>query len=247
MIPKEGRPYILDAALDHFRRSEALLLGKSRTKGRIYPMLMSEDCALHNFINDEDAEWLFDKLVEEGCFIKHEDPFADTFYEYSERLNSFYQGRYSDTESPLAKWQMHGKEWMDTALTRIFSEDARDIGLNPSPSPIEASIPASNRTVTLNDNQQTEAIKTLEEVIQEFQKDHNFGNEWVAEKGALLKALENGKEYLEAKTLDVRIGTMMIIEPLQAIADKYKEAAINGTFSALVQKALEYFINSIAG
>ena len=107
--------------------------------------------------------------------------------------------------------------------------------------------PASDRSVTLTDNQRIEATQTLEEIVKEFQKDHHFNNEWVAEKNALLKALENGKNYLDAKILDTRIGTMMIIEPLQAIADKYKEAAINGSFSALAQKALEFFINLFAG
>jgi len=111
----------------------------------------------------------------------------------------------------------------------------------------EPSIPASDRVVKLSDNEYNEASQALTQIIEEFREDHNFGNEWAAEKSVLLKALEAGQEYLEVKAINVRIGTMMIIEPLKNIADKYKDPAINGTFSALVQKALDFFINLFAG
>ncbi|MBL4692677.1 MAG: hypothetical protein JKY92_05045 [Magnetovibrio sp.] len=109
------------------------------------------------------------------------------------------------------------------------------------------SIPASNRTVTLNNNQVEEATKGLDEFVKEFQKDHHFGNEWVAEKGALLKTLEAGQEYLNNKVIDVRIGTMLILEPLKEIVAKYDQAAIGGTISAMAQKLIELLINLFAG
>ena len=152
------------------------------------------------------------------------------------------------------RWDLDGPEYYEITKELIdevhryneFMNGPSDQIARNKKTPI-GHVPASNRTVSLSDNQSKEAVSTLEQVIKEFQKDHHFDNEWTAEKSVLLKALENGRDYLDAKILDVRIGTMMIIEPLQAIADKYKEAAINGSFSALAQKALEFFINLFAG
>ena len=108
-------------------------------------------------------------------------------------------------------------------------------------------VPASNRTVTLTDNQREEASQTLEDVIKEFQKDHHFDNEWVAEKNALLKTLEAGKDYIQHKVIDVRIGTMMTIGPLKEIVAKYDQAAVGGTVSALAQKAIELLMKLMEG
>ena len=242
MIPLKGKEYVTDAALKYFWQCEVTLKKRSHTAEGVYKLLTEDECYLSEYIDTEDARAIFEEFLEAGLFVTHIDEFADTFYGYSDELNKVYDLRRSDPSTPLAKWDKHGVQFIKSALYKIFENADEAAGFETS-----NSIPASDRAVSLSDNQSEEAVSTLEQVIQEFQKDHHFNNEWVAEKNALLKALENGKDYLDAKILDVRIGTMMIVEPLQAIADKYKEAAVNGSFSALAQKALDFFINLFAG
>ena len=111
----------------------------------------------------------------------------------------------------------------------------------------ETPIPASDRIVTPNDNQRTEAKKTLEGIVKEFREDHHFDNEWGSEKKALIKALEYGLEYLESKALNVRIGTMLILEPLQEIAAKYEREVKTGVIVGLIVEALKMFAAMFAG
>ena len=194
--------------------------------------------------SDEHYAYLTDLLGNVGLVTISHDKYAGSFYQLGIEYSDVYNHRSKTKGTPLANCETYGNQWAKQALDGLF--EAFDESDHEAPTQQEE-LPASDRTVTLTDNQFSEAKQTLEETIKEFQKDHHFGNEWVAEKNALLKALENGKEYLDAKTMDVRIGTMMVIEPLQAIAEKYKKAAVNGSFSALAQKALEFFINLFAG
>lgn len=98
-------------------------------------------------------------------------------------------------------------------------------------------IPASDRTVTLNHNQPDykEAVAALNKVTEEFSNDHRLDNELGHEKGALLKALEGGRELLSDTVMNVRIGVALIVEPLKRLALKYDQALVG----VLATKALD--------
>ncbi|NQV47984.1 MAG: hypothetical protein HQ504_09400, partial [Rhodospirillaceae bacterium] len=66
-----------------------------------------------------------------------------------------------------------------------------------------------------------DSVKTLEEVIQEFRNDHHLDNELGHEKDALLKALEGGRKLLDDTTINLQIGTALLIAPLNRIIEKY--------------------------
>lgn len=148
------------------------------------------------------------------------------------------------------QWEMDGPEFFEITKNLI---DEMHLLNEFMDSPVvqdankSAPIPASDRTVTLTDNQVNESTKALEDFIQEFRQDHHFGNEWVAEKSALLKTLEAGKEYIQHKVINVRIGAMMTIEPLKEIVAKYEQAAVGGAVSALAQKAIELLMKLMEG
>ncbi len=104
-------------------------------------------------------------------------------------------------------------------------------------------VPASDRVVTLDHNSSDykEAVSSLEKVIQEFRKDHHLDNELGHEKGALLKALEGGRELLDDTTINLRIGTALIVEPLKRIIEKYDQVlvgALAATALGLIAKLL---------
>lgn len=101
-----------------------------------------------------------------------------------------------------------------------------------SASPIIA--PASDRNVTISHNQPeyAETIKAVETVIQEFQNDHRLDNELGHEKGALLKALKGGRELLKDTTINVRVATALLMEPLHRLIAKYDRELVAVTATA---------------
>jgi len=138
----------------------------------------------------------------------------------------------------------HAQGWSDEYYAKLLNY----LSVNENEMSTEADkVPAAGRTVSPTDNQRDEASNALEKFIKEFRQDHHFSNEWAAEKGVLIEALESGKEYLKHKVIDVHIGAMMTIEPLKEIVAKYDQVVVGGTVSAMAQKLIEFLINLFAG
>ncbi|MBI2235921.1 MAG: hypothetical protein HYU60_03030 [Magnetospirillum sp.] len=106
-----------------------------------------------------------------------------------------------------------------------------------------ASIPASDRTVTVDHNQPeyVEAVAALDKVIEEFVSDHRLDNELGHEKGALHQALEAGRGLLRDTVINVKIGTALLIEPLRRIAEKYDSAVVGALAKEAIEKILALF------
>ncbi|OEJ66566.1 hypothetical protein [Magnetovibrio blakemorei] len=109
-------------------------------------------------------------------------------------------------------------------------------------------IPASDRTVSLDHNSSpyNETVAALDKAIEEFREDHRLDNDLSHEKGALLKALEGGRELLNDTEVNVRVATALLLEPLARIAEKFgdfvdenKAAIISGATAAAAQAAFE--------
>jgi hypothetical protein len=105
------------------------------------------------------------------------------------------------------------------------------------------SVPASDRTVTLNHNQSDyrESVAALDGVIEEFRKDQCLDNELGHEKGALLLALEGGRKLLNDTEVNVRIGVALILEPLKRLVEKYEQALVGALASAAISLFLKLF------
>jgi DNA-binding NarL/FixJ family response regulator len=102
---------------------------------------------------------------------------------------------------------------------------------------------SADSAITPGDDQREEATKALENFIKEFRQDHHFGNEWAAEKGVLIEALESGKAYIQNTVINARIGTMMTVDVLKEIIAKYEQAAVGGTISAMAQKVIDLLMD----
>lgn len=104
-------------------------------------------------------------------------------------------------------------------------------------------IPASDRIVTLDHNQPDykEVVAALDKVLDEFRKDHRLDNELGHEKGALLKALEGGRELLNDSVVDIRIGTALILEPLRRLVAKYDQAVVGALATVALDLMMKLF------
>lgn len=85
-------------------------------------------------------------------------------------------------------------------------------------------IPGSDRYVTRSDNQETwdEAHKSLDDVIAEFKSDHPRDNEVGAEKPAIQKVLEAGRDLMISGAIRVQLGTAYILESLRTIIVRWE-------------------------
>lgn len=102
-------------------------------------------------------------------------------------------------------------------------------------------IPASDRMVRINHNspEYAQVVATLDDVIKEFRDDHRLDNELGHEKGALLKALEGGRELLNDVVINARVTTALILEPLRRLAEKYDQALVGALASAAIPLVLK--------
>lgn len=97
--------------------------------------------------------------------------------------------------------------------------------------------------VTLNHNQSDceEVVSALDKVINALQDDHRLDNEFGHEKGALLKALEAGRGLLNDTEINVRIGTALLVEPLQRLVVKYEKELVAALASTALTLVLKLF------
>ena len=106
--------------------------------------------------------------------------------------------------------------------------------------PLVTEIPASDRYVTISHNQQYEdTLRTLDDAIRQFKEDNHFDNELGQEKGALVAALEGGRQLLNDTKIWIATANNLLVESLRRIKILYKRAAVQGAVSAVVNSALE--------
>lgn len=135
-------------------------------------------------------------------------------------------------------------DWPDDIYVRasnVFGSESQGLG---QPAQFnDGEVPASDRTVTLSHNQPEyqDTVAALDEVIEAFRDDHRLDNELGREKGALLKALEAGRELLNDTVVNVRIGTALLIEPLQRLVVKYEKELVAALASAAIPLVLRLF------
>jgi hypothetical protein len=92
-----------------------------------------------------------------------------------------------------------------------------------------SSIPASNRTVTIDHNGDPykEAISALEAVLQEFRKDHKSSiNHFDIEDRVLFKVLEAGRTLLDETEVYLETAENYLIRPLRRIIERYDQAIV---------------------
>ena len=140
---------------------------------------------------------------------------------------------------------LHDDEYVEISqgINFLGEEDEQDSQpSNETHTPLkdeEVEIPASDRVVSLNHNSADykKAIKTLDEVLQEFKKDHKLDNELGPEKIGLVQILQGARELLNDYKIGLQLAIGAIVKPLERlkeIATKHEGV----TWGAFVNAAL---------
>ena len=189
----------------------------------------------------KDVDVALELFAEEGLLTAIHDPYAKPRYAVvHDAIQTLINDPHNDPNSELVKYKLLGPDWLAEVLGNIAEDEntpKQDIEV------LASSIPASDRNVSIDHNSQEylDTVAALDEVIQEFDNDHNLDNELGHEKSALLKALVAGRTLLEDTVINVVIGTALLMEPLKRIAAKYDQAlvgALAATALGLVVKLL---------
>ncbi len=137
-------------------------------------------------------------------------------------------------------------EFHDNVVRNVFSDspDSNYIKYFSTTSavnePLAKEIPAADRYVTITHNQEyEETLRTLDDAIRQFKEDKYFNNVLGQEKGALVAALEGGRQLLNDTKIWVATAYNLLVESLRRIDILYKKAAVQGAVRAVVDSALE--------
>ena len=207
---------------------------------------------------------IYDNIDQSSAFIDialdslHNDSLCSK-YEIQTTLNIPFRTRTEYSTVDCARITLKGievvekwsDEFHDSVVKRIIlSSENLDFGQHLSTTDNNIiteveEIPASDRYVTIDHNQAkvAETISTLDRAIQEFKEDKMLDNELGQEKAALAGALEAGRKLLDDTNVWLGTAISTLIQPLKRIAAKYKEAAIQGGASAVINLALGHLLS----
>lgn len=110
-------------------------------------------------------------------------------------------------------------------------------------------IPASDRIVTLNHNSDLyrDAVEALDRVITEFKEDRILDNKAKAEKIALVRTLEAGRELLLSQAINLHIGLVLLVDPLKRWLETYRSEIRQATIAGLIQSAISKISELLLG
>lgn len=94
-------------------------------------------------------------------------------------------------------------------------------------------VPASDRVVTLSDNQQSELEETSSKLIEEVEKSNGINGDSTFRQ-IVLGQLKAGRELIRAKIFDAQIMYLTLIEILKILANRYDQAVIGSLAGSLL-------------
>jgi|GEM_PF-5441522 len=125
------------------------------------------------------------------------------------------------------------------------SDDAPIVDSPPSKAKLSEpeTIPASDRIVSLKDNQPKvqEAKDAVDAVIKAVVGDNEFGAESPEKREALIGALKSGRILLDGDEIEESALQTFLISALQYVADNFAKGAISALAAAAVAKVLGLF------
>lgn len=184
----------------------------------------------------------FASLLSEGNLEINQD---DIEPRYGLSTNGFLRldDRLDDDDSGIAFVAREYGEAVDERALEVQRLSKLTVIPAASETPVFAprEVPASDRVVHLDHNSTTfkEAVASLDSALREFEEDHRPNIFSTNEKSALTQVLEAGRKLLDDSTLDLRLGTLMLIEPIQEVISRYKEKAVESAIKVLFETALK--------
>ena len=188
----------------------------------------------------EDAFYeAFDLLMEEGCIDVIDDPVTDPFYRLNRiRSKEVYGQDTSNASSPTFKYASIGQQFLQRAIEALEG----DAPIQEEPSGFDqdlSPVPASDRIVTLTDNQQVELEAVSTQLIDAVEKENAIDGDSTLRQ-RILGQLKAGRELIRAQTLRAYLLYETLVSALGQLVDRYKGHAIGIAAAKLLELLIEH-------
>ena len=183
-------------------------------------------------------ERAFEALRQSGVIKEIDDELAGAFYRLMpSAASNIVSDSHKDPNSLIYKYRAIGPQFLASAASTL-NLDKQD--RYPVPLEEPARVPASDRIVTINHNQQDEIEGRTLEIIQELEPENSIdGEDGLRE--LILGKLKAGRELVLAGVFSLDSLRLTLVVGLQMLVEKYKDHAIGavaGNLLALILKEL---------
>lgn len=160
-------------------------------------------------------------------------PSENTSHEY----DLLYDRAHSDF-APLVAYNFGKRKWVDRVVAGLAIGQTPDV-LFIAPEATQIAVPASDRIVTLNHNQQSEMVAATDVVISKLRTENSVGGD-VGLRERFLAQLSAGKELLGSQSVRALLIYETLSRMLGTLIAKYKGQAIGEAAKKLLGLLIEH-------
>ena len=182
---------------------------------------------------------LLTKFIDQNVFIIVKDEVAGDFYKLDHaKIVQLFQADVALQETLVGKYHLLGNQLLELAYQKLFLKSDTNIE-RPILDQPGLTVPASDRVVTLQHNQQGEIESSFGEVIEAIQEINGIeGDGHLRE--IVLGELKAGRELVRAQTFRALLLYNTVISSLGKLIEKYKDHAIGAAATRLIELLIEH-------
>ena len=187
-----------------------------------------------------DAKWLanylFDEFRENDLLPTEIDPIAGAYFHLDLKGIGGFRNKYLQDSPIFARLQKVGTRLIPDALSAY-----KEMGANPSDHDnLDDSdiVPASDRLVTLNDNQISEIHEPIDEIIDQMEA-HNGDPDDVNFRSRVIGQLKAGRELVRVGVFKYWLFEQTLLNAIGELIQKYAGSALGIAAAKLLEMLLE--------
>ena len=164
---------------------------------------------------------------------RFDDPFTPPHFMLdNEQLRSFILAS-NNSDSAFTKARVLGAGWMTLALQGLVERGIETVA------PDGEAIPASDRIVTIDDNQRHALEEQIEEIASAIVKSNSVREEIGDDADRIVAELTAGRALLKVDRARISALVAVLLKPLRFLAQKFAEGAIGALAGALIVELLK--------
>lgn len=175
-----------------------------------------------------------DYAVSLDIAVRFDDPFTPTHFMLVDQTLRSAVANSNNSDSAFTKAKILGPSWTALALKGIVASGS----LEEMPG-YETGVPASDRIVTIGDNQRHELASKIDEISSNLAKSNAVKNELGEEADRIVAELKAGRELLAVGSARISALVAVLLKPLRYLAEKFSDGAIGALAGALVVELLK--------
>lgn len=170
-------------------------------------------------------------------FIGSEPAFDDSHEEYTKLRNI------AEKHLILMAYARNGSTYIEDAIEHISQMDADEIAVLRSEQQSSSFVPASDRVVTLSDNQQSELETASSKLIAEVEKSNGIDGDPTFRQ-IVLGQLNAGRELIRAQISNAELMRLIMMDTLKSLIKKYEGHVIGAAAATLMELLIKHYVGA---